>query len=202
MHVLRPQRCDPPTSRRPVIMSASIRIRRKSPTRCATMILLAHPDGRVHPHAAVSIPHRLSARPIAGRPRRDIDGRWRRVIARGGGCGPDNRSNGKSTYEPGAQVSAACTHWCHCGAGKHQRCHHRRKQKRFHLDPVNPKSSGVTVTPISNRDISEAATLAARFRVAPANLDHPHARPEHSPDGRQSLRQFDPVNELRLPFQN
>src|SRR6266571_1759712 len=30
----------------------------QSPTRCATMILLAHSDSRVHPRAAVWVPHR------------------------------------------------------------------------------------------------------------------------------------------------
>jgi hypothetical protein len=37
---------------------ASIRFRLKSPTRCATMILLAHSDSRVYPRAAVWVPHR------------------------------------------------------------------------------------------------------------------------------------------------
>ena len=41
----------------PAIMSASIRFRLKSPTRCATMILLTHSDSRVHPRAAVWVPH-------------------------------------------------------------------------------------------------------------------------------------------------
>jgi len=49
----------------PVIILASVRFRLKSPTRCATMILLAHSDSRVHPRAAVWVPHRLSLRPIA-----------------------------------------------------------------------------------------------------------------------------------------
>src|SRR6202040_4420645 len=37
----------------PVIISASICFRPGAPTRCATMILLAHSDSRIHPRAAV-----------------------------------------------------------------------------------------------------------------------------------------------------
>ena len=49
----------------PAITSAFIRFQPKSSTRCATMILLAHSDSRVHPRAALWVPHRLSLCPIA-----------------------------------------------------------------------------------------------------------------------------------------
>jgi hypothetical protein len=92
------------------IMSASIRFRAAAPTRCATRILLAHPDGRIRPHAAVSIPHRLSARPIAIWRRRHID--WRRtIVTRGGNRSPNDRSGSETAYQSSGNISAARLDW-------------------------------------------------------------------------------------------
>jgi hypothetical protein len=72
--------------------------------------LFANSNRRVSPHAPIPVPYRFSTRPIAVRRGSHID-RWRRIVAWGSGCGPDNRSYGKPTYEPRAQISAACTSW-------------------------------------------------------------------------------------------
>src|SRR5262249_31133464 len=71
----------------------------------------------------------LSTRPIAVRCGSHID-RWRGIVAWGGGCGPDNRSYGKSTYEPRAQISVPCTSWESRGTGE-QAWAKRRSSRGF-----------------------------------------------------------------------
>jgi hypothetical protein len=94
----------------PVIISASIRFRPGAPTRCATMILLAHSDSRVHPRAAVWVPHRLSLRPIAVRRGRNIQ--WRRsIVTRGCNRSPNDRSGSETAYQSGRNISAARLDW-------------------------------------------------------------------------------------------
>ena len=94
----------------PAIISASIRFRLRSPTRCATVILLAHSDSRIRPNAPVSIPHRLSARPVAIRRWRHID-RRRTIVTRGCNRSPNDRSGSKTAYQAGRNISAARLGW-------------------------------------------------------------------------------------------
>jgi hypothetical protein len=96
------------TRSRPNTRHASARIRPNRSRR--VKILLADLERRINPHTSVVIPYRLSARPITSGCRRYIN-RWRRIVAWGGGCGSDNRSYGKATYESRADISAACTGW-------------------------------------------------------------------------------------------
>ena len=82
----------------PVIISASICFRPGAPTRCATMILLAHSDSRIHPRAAVWVPHRLSLRPIAIWCGPHIH-RRRTIVTRRGNRSPNDRSGSETAYQ-------------------------------------------------------------------------------------------------------
>ncbi len=122
----------------PAIISAFIRFRLKSPTRCATMILLAHSDSRVHPRAAVWVPHRLPLRPIAVWRRRHIH--WRRtIVTRGGNRSPNDRSGGETAYQSGRNISAACLDWNGGSASQSQHNCRWQEQKSIHLVTRGPE---------------------------------------------------------------
>ena len=116
----------------PAIISASIRFRLKSPTRCATMILLAHSDSRVHPRAAVWVPHRLSLRPIAVWRGRHIH-RRRTIVTRGCNRSPNDRSGSETAYQSGRNISAARLGWHGGSTSQCQRNCCWQEQKSFHL---------------------------------------------------------------------
>ena len=101
------------------IISASIRFRPAAPTRCATMILLTHPDSRVHPRATV-VPHRLSLRPIAVWCGPHIH-RRRTIVTRGGNRSPNDRSGSETAYQSGGNISAARLDW---NGGSTSQCQH------------------------------------------------------------------------------
>ena len=123
----------------PAIMSDSIRFRPAAPTRCATMILLAHSDSRVHPRAAVWVPHRLSLRPIAVWRGCDIH-RWRTIVTRGCNRSPDDRSGSETAYQSGGNISAARLDWN--GGSQCQRNCRWQEQKSFHLVTRGPSIPG------------------------------------------------------------
>ena len=125
----------------PAIISASIRFRLKSPTRCATMILLAHSDSRVRPRAAVWVPHWLSLRPIAVWRGRHIH-RRRTIVTRRCNCSPNDRSGGETAYQSGRNISAAPLDW---NGGNTSQCQHNcrwQEQKSFHLVTRGPSIPG------------------------------------------------------------
>ena len=125
----------------PAIISASIRFRLEWPTRCATMILLAHSDSWVHPGAAVWVPHRLSLRPIAVWCGRHIH-RRRTIVTRGCNRSPNDRSGSETAYQSGRNISAARLGWN--GGGTRQSQHNCRwqEQKSFHLVTRGPNIPG------------------------------------------------------------
>jgi hypothetical protein len=110
----------------PAITSASIRFRPATPTRCATMILLAPFDSRVHPRAAVWVPHRLSLRPIAIWCGPHIH-RRRTIVTRRGNRSPNDRSGSETAYQSGRNISAARLDWN--GGGTSQCQHNCRWQE-------------------------------------------------------------------------
>src|SRR5215470_14967599 len=118
--------------------------------------LFTNPNCRISPYASITIPDWFSARPIAVRRGSHIDG-WRRIVAWGGGCGPDNRSYGKSTYEPRAQVSVACEHWrCRSTRDRQRRYHCCCAEESFHASPRSVNNPWNRVALTSNREISGA----------------------------------------------
>jgi hypothetical protein len=125
----------------PAIMSASIRFRPAAPTRRATMILLAHPDSRVHPRAAVWVPHRLSLRPIAIWRGRHIH-RRRTIVTRGCNRSPNDRSGGETAYQSGCNISAARLGWNGGGTSQSQHNCGWQEQKSFHLVTRGPRIPG------------------------------------------------------------
>ena len=124
----------------PATISASIRFRLKSPTRCATMILLAHSDSRVHPRAAVWVPHRLSLRPIAVWRGRHIH-RRRTIVTWGCNRSPNDRSGSETAYQSGRNISAACLDWNGGSASQSQHNCRWQEQKTFHLVTRAPRVS-------------------------------------------------------------
>jgi hypothetical protein len=126
---------------RPSSVQASIRFRLKSPTRCATMILLAHSDSRGYPRAAVWVPHRLPACPIAIWRGRHIH-RRRTIVTRGCNRSPNDRSSSETAYQSGRNISAARLDWN--GGSTRQSQHNCRwqEQKPFHLVARGPSIPG------------------------------------------------------------
>ena len=122
----------------PAIISASIRFRLKSPTRCATMILLAHSDSRVHPRAAVWVPHRLSLRPIAVWRGRHIQ-RRRTIVTWGCNRSPNDRSGSETAYQSGRNISAARLDWNGGSASQSQHNCRWQEQKSIHLVTRGPE---------------------------------------------------------------
>jgi hypothetical protein len=121
--------------------------------------LFANSDGRIRPHAPVSIPHRLSARPIAIGLRRHIH-RRRSIVTRGGNRSADDSPRGEATNEPSRNVSAACTHWRSRSTGERQRHRRWQKQKSCHVLTRDPNIPGLTVALISNQEISSPTQAA------------------------------------------
>jgi hypothetical protein len=125
----------------PAIISAFIRFRLKSPTRCATMILLAHSDSRVHPRAAVWVPHRLSLRPIAVWRGRHIH-RRRTIVTWGCNRSPNDRSGSETAYQSGRNISAARLDWNGGSTSQSQHNCRWQEQKSFHLVTRGPSIPG------------------------------------------------------------
>jgi hypothetical protein len=141
IRLLRRKRRDPPASRLGRQSYRPIRFRLKSPTRCATMILLAHSDSRGYPRAAVWVPHRLPACPIAIWRGRHIQ-RRRTVVTRGCNRSPNDRSGSETAYQSGRNISAARLDWN--GGSTRQSQHNCRwqEQKPFHLVTRGPSIPG------------------------------------------------------------
>jgi hypothetical protein len=99
--------------------------------------LLANPNRRIRPHAPVSVPYRLSLRPIASRRWSDIHRRrWRIIVTRVCDRGSDYGPCGEAAYNTGRDIAAACLRWRHrsTGAGKQRPCRHQDKWP-FHFAP-------------------------------------------------------------------
>jgi hypothetical protein len=113
------------------------------------MILLAHSDSRVHPRAAVWVPHRLSLRPIAIWRGRHIH-RRRTIVTRGGNRSPNDRSGSETAYQSGRNISAARLDWNGGSTSQCQRNCRWQEQKSFHLVTRGSRSPDTTVALISD----------------------------------------------------